>query len=235
MYAITFLDCSSLENIVCEGETAPTITATTFENVKVGGLLEVPEGAEDNYSEWLEVNSHKLGYYQWNMSGEQKNEYLILKYDVTSTENQTTIINFVSNVETMMIDGEEVTPVTKYTFSETGEHEVKIKLTDGCILDNGFNGCRNLTSIIIPDNVTSIGNYAFNSCSVLADVTIPESVTSMGIYTFLSESCGGGGGSVPESGWGKKDDEDERTFARRCLLMAHSMYKPKTVKRGFHR
>ena len=53
--------------------------------------------------------------------------------------------------------------------------------------------------------------------------------------TSMSESCGGGGGSVPESGWGKKDDEDERTFARRCLLMAHSMYKPKTVKRGFHR
>ena len=53
--------------------------------------------------------------------------------------------------------------------------------------------------------------------------------------TSMSESCGGGGGSVPESGWGKKDDEDERAFARRCLLMAHSMYKPKTVKRGFHR
>ena len=53
--------------------------------------------------------------------------------------------------------------------------------------------------------------------------------------TSMSESCGGGGGSTPESGWGKKDDEDERMFARRCLLMAHSMYKPKTVKRGFHR
>ena len=53
--------------------------------------------------------------------------------------------------------------------------------------------------------------------------------------TSLSESCGGGGGSVPESGWGKKDDEDERAFARRCLRMAHSMYKPKSIKRGFHR
>jgi hypothetical protein len=50
----------------------------------------------------------------------------------------------------------------------------------------------------------------------------------------MSESCGGGGGSTPESDWGKKDDEDERMFARRCLLMAHSMYKPKSVKRGFH-
>ena len=53
--------------------------------------------------------------------------------------------------------------------------------------------------------------------------------------TSMSESCGGGGGSTLESGWGKKDDEDERMFARRCLLMAHSMYKPKSVKRGFHR
>ena len=52
--------------------------------------------------------------------------------------------------------------------------------------------------------------------------------------TSMSESCGGGG-SAPESDRGKKDDEDERAFARRCLLMAHSMYKPKTVKRGFHR
>ena len=52
--------------------------------------------------------------------------------------------------------------------------------------------------------------------------------------TSMSESCGGGG-SIPESGWGKKDDEDERAYARRCLQMAHSMYKPKSVKRSFHR
>ena len=44
--------------------------------------------------------------------------------------------------------------------------------------------------------------------------------------TSMSESCGGGGSS-PDSGWGKKDDEDDRKFARRCLQMAHSMCKPK--------
>ena len=53
--------------------------------------------------------------------------------------------------------------------------------------------------------------------------------------TSMSESCGGGGGSAPESGWGKKDDEDERTYVRRCLQMAHSMYKPKPRQRSFHR
>ena len=53
--------------------------------------------------------------------------------------------------------------------------------------------------------------------------------------TSMSESCGGGGGAAPESGWGKKDDEDERLFARRCLLMAHSICKPKPRQRGYHR
>lgn len=51
--------------------------------------------------------------------------------------------------------------------------------------------------------------------------------------TSMSESCGGGG-SAPQSGWGKTDDEDDRMFARRCVWMAHSMCKPKTQYR-FHR
>lgn len=51
----------------------------------------------------------------------------------------------------------------------------------------------------------------------------------------MSESCGGGGGSAPESDWDKKDDEDDLKFARRCLNMAHSMCKTKSVKRGYHR
>ena len=53
--------------------------------------------------------------------------------------------------------------------------------------------------------------------------------------TSMSVSCGGGG-SAPESGWRKKEDEDERAYARRCIQMAHSMCKPKSIKRGgFHR
>ena len=53
--------------------------------------------------------------------------------------------------------------------------------------------------------------------------------------TSMFESCGGGGGSAPESGWGKDKDEDERAHARRCLKMAHSMCKPKPRQRSFHR
>lgn len=45
--------------------------------------------------------------------------------------------------------------------------------------DNGFYFCVSLSSVTIPDSVTSIGNMAFTNCS-LESVTIPDSVTTLG-------------------------------------------------------
>ena len=47
-----------------------------------------------------------------------------------------------------------------------------------------FNGYNSLTSITIPASVTSIGNLAFDSCSSLTSITIPDSVTSIGVRAF---------------------------------------------------
>ncbi len=41
-----------------------------------------------------------------------------------------------------------------------------------------------ITSIIIGDKVTSIGDFAFEGCTSLATVTIPDSITSIGRYAF---------------------------------------------------
>lgn len=47
-----------------------------------------------------------------------------------------------------------------------------------------FRGCDSLKSIIIPDNVTSIGNFAFEDCSNLSTIVIPKSVTHFGNDAF---------------------------------------------------
>ena len=52
-----------------------------------------------------------------------------------------------------------------------------------------FRNCSALTSVTIPNSVTSIGYEAFYGCSGLTSVTIPNSVKSIGSYAF--SNCSG--------------------------------------------
>ena len=60
----------------------------------------------------------------------------------------------------------------------------------GIYNNNGaFASCSGLTSVIIPNSVTSIGSYSFSGCIGLTSITIPNSVTSIGSYAF--SGCSG--------------------------------------------
>ncbi len=86
------------------------------------------------------------------------------------------------------------------TRPSSGEYEGDItipsKVTfDGCtysvkdIVEDAFKGCTGLTSVTIPNSVTSIGYNAFDGCTGLTSVTIPNSVTS--IVSFAFSGCTG--------------------------------------------
>ena len=86
-----------------------------------------------------------------------------------------------SNIE---IDGEEISISDLesdggyYTFDTTGEHTVKYTLLDSEVIgDNAFSGCDSLTSITIPNSVTSIGAEAFSGCESLTSIRVESGNT----------------------------------------------------------
>jgi hypothetical protein len=76
------------------------------------------------------------------------------------------------------IQGMPVREIGSQAFSPTG-------------LINGKNGWetqrypnKTITSVVIPEGVTKIGDYAFKECSNLTSVTLPQSLTSLGTGAF---------------------------------------------------
>ena len=68
---------------------------------------------------------------------------------------------------------------------QCGSASFEIAITSGVEIEAfAFFGCAGLTSVTIPNSVTSIGNCAFDSCTGLTSVTIPDSVTSIGDSAF---------------------------------------------------
>ena len=51
-----------------------------------------------------------------------------------------------------------------------------------------FEGCTNLQSIIIPQNVERIGEYAFSGCKSLTSITLPEKLERIEGYAFASSA-----------------------------------------------
>ena len=79
----------------------------------------------------------------------------------------------------------------KHLYSDADTEITDLVIPDGVtsIGDYLFFNCHSLTSVTIPSSVTSIGMDAFRSCSGLTSVTIPGSVTSIGSFAF--DGCSG--------------------------------------------
>ena len=54
------------------------------------------------------------------------------------------------------------------------------------IPDECFDGCTNLTSVVMNVGTTTIGNSAFSRCRNIDNLTIPHTITSIGDYAFLN-------------------------------------------------
>jgi len=88
-----------------------------------------------------------------------------------------------------MIEGYPVTTIGDGAFEWCSLTSVVIPEGVTSIGNDAFYNCDYLESVEIPNSVTSIGDYAFSSCDCLASVEIPNSVTSIGDYAFSNCAC----------------------------------------------
>ena len=102
--------------------------------------------------------------------------------EVVAYTGTSTKINIASTYK-----GLPVTSIYSNVFRGTAITTVVIPNSITSIGSSAFYGCSNLTSVVIGDSVTSIGDYAFTHCTSLTSVVIGDSVTSIGDYAF--ENC----------------------------------------------
>ncbi len=76
--------------------------------------------------------------------------------------------------------------LTRYTGSA---ENVVIPSDVTAIGNRAFISNKTIKSVVIPGSVTSIGEYAFNGCTALTDVSIPGSVETIGTRAFCSCSA----------------------------------------------
>lgn len=138
-----------------------------------------------------------LSQVQYKLMVEDIPEEELPEYDVTATFNvqsttaPTVLCNssMTSAFTEMYVDGVQVDVTSGYTFSTTGEHTVNYMLADNTTLTGSsfvglFQGCVRMTSIELPDTLTSINNKVFSGCTSLTEIVIPNSVTTIGEGAF---------------------------------------------------
>ncbi len=145
-------------------------------------------------------------FYQGTVSIPSSFEYLGLTFDVTAIgygafndcDKLTSLIvpNSVIDVESEALEGsawynnqpDGMVYVGKVAYKYKGNvpDNTEIILKDGTlgISRGAFRYCNWLTSVKIPNSVTSIGSSAFSGCTGLTSIEIPNSVTSIGDWAF---------------------------------------------------
>ncbi len=233
-----FFGCSSLSEVTCKATTPPALGSSVFSSIAESAILYVPTGTCDAYmaSDWAQYfttiddgeehgGSYENGVATVVTAGTlsslipEDEKYTITTLKVVGPLNGDDIYLLRRMIAGGEYGGVDVGKLTTLDLSEAsivegggvyyyasngvdyytldnviGDHMFRTSAIESIILpinvtsigESAFEYSTSLKSITIPDNVTSIGESAFKDCSSLASVIIGNGVNTMGNMAFQS-------------------------------------------------
>ena len=164
-----FYNCSTLTELTVWAITPPTLGSDAFTGVSSSLVVKVP-------AEGLPAYQTADIWKDFSLQGNGQAPFVVenLKYRVTSqTEN------------TVEVMGYQTAPTDALTIpANVTYNEVTYTVTG--IKEQVFANCSALTSVSLPDGLTTIGNAAFEYCSSLATVSIGSGLTTIGNAAFAN-------------------------------------------------
>ena len=161
-----FEDCQSLSSIVIP-EGVNKIESNIFENCKSLVSIELPEGVTE------------IGYDAF--SGCESLKSITIP-DSLNKIWDSEFKNFVA-LSNIKYGG----TIEKWNIQYSGlfhdvSSEITVECRDGIAIP--FSKQENIVSVVIPDSVNKISDFAFENCATLTSIIIPESVEKIGKYAF---------------------------------------------------
>ena len=171
--ASAFAGCTELKTVRCDNPTPPALGTTVFASeIHPECELIVPDGSVNSYKiadQWKDFSDVSImdNFSLINADG------IRIYYKITSfTEPYTVEVTY-----------GEIKYAGDVNIPETVTYIGKTYIVES-IEDSAFNGCSGLTSVTIPNSMTTIGEYAFCTCRDLTCVNIGASVTKISTCAF---------------------------------------------------
>ncbi len=176
IYSRTFANCAELTDVYCYAENVPSTTNNAFEESYIDyATLHVPASSieayrtsapwssfgtivaiedEINNIEFADANVKAICVANWDLNGDDE----------------------LSEAEAAIVT--DLGEVFRGNTTITSFNELQHFTGLTSLQDNAFKGCTNLTSFIIPRNVTSIGGDTFRDCKNLISISVADGNTN---------------------------------------------------------
>ena len=185
-----FYNCSALTEMTVWAIRPPGVSNDAFTGVGSSLVVKVP-------AEGLPAYQTADIWKDFSLQGNGQAPFVVdnLKYRVTSqTENTVEVMGYQTAPTDALTIPANVT-YNEVTYTVTGIKEqvfancsalTSVSLPDGLtsIGNAAFKYCSSLATVNIGSGLTTIGNEAFFNCTSLTGITIPNTVTSIGIAAF---------------------------------------------------